>query len=185
MCIRDRNTGMADGTPAPRWESPPLLCATTAAKVHVKTLRSIIAVAALCAVGFGLTGQTANPPVVTGNAKVDKLLSQLTLEEKINLIHGGPEAVPSGVGQAGTWPGVPRLGIPSLRFTDGPPGISVNLWSTGMTSTMGLAATWSRDDARKNGIVIARDAKALGQDVVLEPFVNMVRDFTFGRAQNT
>jgi len=151
----------------------------------VKTLRSIIAVAALGAVGFVVTGQTANPPVVTGNAKVDKLLSQLTLEEKINLIHGGAEAVPSGVGQAGTWPGVPRLGIPSLRFTDGPPGISVNVWSTGMTSTMGLAATWSREDARKNGMVIARDAKALGQDVVLEPFVNMVRDFTFGRAQNT
>lgn len=151
----------------------------------MKPFRSAVAVAALAAAGFILTGQTANPPVVTGNAKVDRLLSQLTLEEKINLIHGGAEAVPSGVGQAGTWPGVPRLGIPSLRFTDGPPGISVNVWSTGMTSTMGLAATWSREDARRNGIVIARDAKALGQDVVLEPFVNMVRDFTFGRAHNT
>ena len=37
----------------------------------------------------------------------------------------------------------------------------MNVWSTGMTSTMGLAATWSREDARKNGTVIARDAKAL------------------------
>ncbi|MCX6630863.1 MAG: hypothetical protein NTW28_24885, partial [Candidatus Solibacter sp.] len=119
------------------------------------------------------------------NAKVDKLLGQITLEEKINLIHGGAEAMPSGVAQAGSWPGVPRLGIPSLRFTDGPPGISVNVWSTGMTSTMGLAATWSRDDARKNGIVIARDARALGQDVVLQPLVNMVRDFTFEHAHNT
>jgi len=139
------------------------------------------------AIGAVLLGAViAQPPAgVTGNAKVDRLLSLMTLEEKISLIHGGPEASPSGVGQAGTWPGLPRLGIPSLRFTDGPPGVSVGIWSTGMTATMGLAATWSREDARKNGIVIARDAKALGQDVVLEPFVNIVRDFTFGRAQNT
>jgi beta-glucosidase len=147
----------------------------------------LIAVAMIGVTAILLMSQSAssNPPVVTGNARVDKLLSQMTLEEKIALIHGGSEAQPSGVGQAGTWPGLPRLGIPSLRLTDGPPGISVSVWSTGMTATMGLAATWSRDDARKNGIVIARDAKALGQDVVLEPFVNLVRDFTFGRAQNT
>jgi beta-glucosidase len=50
---------------------------------------------------------------------------------------------------------------------------------------MGLAATWSREDAKKNGIVIGRDARTLGQDVVLQPFVNMVRDFEFGRAYNT
>ncbi len=133
----------------------------------------------------GLIGQSPNPPVVTGNARVDKLLSQMTLEEKIALIHGGAEAQPSGIGGAGTWPGLPRLNIPSLRLTDGPPGISLNVWSTGMTTTMGVAATWSRETAKKNGIVIARDAKAMGQDVVLEPFVNIVRDFTFSRASNT
>ncbi len=134
-----------------------------------------------------LVGQAQNSgvPVVTGNAKVDKLLSQMTLEEKIMLIHGGTETPPGGLGQAGTWPGLSRLGIPSLRFTDGPPGISVSVWSTGMTATMGLAATWSREDARKNGIVIGRDAKALGQDVVLEPFINIARDFTFSRGHNT
>jgi beta-glucosidase len=126
-----------------------------------------------------------NPPVVTGDPKVDRLLSQMTLEEKIGLLHGGSEASPSGVGQAGTWPGLPRLHIPSLRLSDGPPGVSIQIWSTGMTSTMGLAATWSREDARQNGLVIARDAKSLGQDVVLEPFINMVRDFEFGRAYNT
>jgi beta-glucosidase len=109
----------------------------------------------------------------------------MTLEEKIGLLHGGTEASPSGVGQAGTWPGLPRLGIPSLRLTDGPPGISIGIWSTGMTATMGLAATWSREDAKKNGVVIGRDARTLGQDVVLQPFVNLVRDFEFGRAYNT
>jgi beta-glucosidase len=142
--------------------------------------------AAFLAVGAAVFAQTSSSvPVVTGNARVDKILSQMTLEEKIALLHGGTEASPSGVGQAGTWPGLPRLGIPSLRLCDGPPGISINIWSTGMTATMGLAATWNREDARKNGAVIGRDARALGQDVVLEPFINIVRDFEFGRAYNT
>lgn len=154
---------------------------------HAITLKPMLIATAWLGLAIGLMGQSrsSTPPVVTGDARVDRLLSQMTLEEKIALIHGGQEATPSGVGQAGTWPGLPRLGIPSLRLADGPPGVSVSVWSTGMTATMGLAATWSREDARKNGIVIARDAKALGQDVVLEPFVNIVRDFTFGRAHNT
>ncbi len=147
--------------------------------------RALIGATAVLLCAAALLSQSANPQVITGNARVDRLLSQMTLEEKINLLHGGAEEQPSGVGQAGTWPGLPRLGIPSLRFTDGPPGISVQIWSTGMTSTMGLAATWSREDARNNGVVIAQDAKALGQDVVLQPFVNIVRDFAFGRAHNT
>jgi beta-glucosidase len=149
-------------------------------------IAAAIAVALSLTLGPGaLSAQTAAPPVVTGNTRVDALLAQMTLEEKIMLIHGGPEAQPSGIGGAGTWPGLPRLNIPSLRLTDGPPGISNNVWSTGMTATMGLAATWSRETARMNGVVIGRDAKAMGQDVVLEPFVNIVRDFTFSRAHNT
>jgi beta-glucosidase len=50
---------------------------------------------------------------------------------------------------------------------------------------MGLAATFSRDDARATGTVIARDAKALGIDLVLEPFINIHRDLSFFRAYNT
>ena len=50
---------------------------------------------------------------------------------------------------------------------------------------MGLAATFSAQDAKQNGVVIGRDAKALGQDVALEPFVNMDRDTTFSRGFNT
>ena len=62
-------------------------------------------------------------PVVTGDARVDKLLSQMTLEEKITLIHGAQEDPKVYQGQAGYLAGVPRLGIPGLRFADGPPGV--------------------------------------------------------------
>ncbi len=60
-------------------------------------------------------------PVVTGDARVDKLLSQMTLEEKLTLIHGTKEDPAVYQGQAGYMAGVPRLGIPGLRFADGLP----------------------------------------------------------------
>ena len=91
-----------------------------------------------------------NIPVITGNAKVDRLLSQMTLAEKISLIHGSPEDIATSQGQPGYVAGVPRLNIPSLRLVDGPPGVLTKVWSTGMTSTMGLAATFDRELARKN-----------------------------------
>ena len=62
-------------------------------------------------------------PVVTGDARVDKLLSQMTLEEKLTLIHGTHEDPAVYQGQAGYLAGIPRLGIPGLRFADGPPGV--------------------------------------------------------------
>lgn len=129
------------------------------------------------------TGRTDS--VVTGDARVDKLLLEMTLDEKIGMIHGMHEDPSTFQGQAGYLPGIPRLGIPSLRLADGPPGILTRMPSTGMTATMGLAATFSREDARQNGIVIARDARSLGIDVVLQPFINMDRDPTFARAYNT
>lgn len=127
----------------------------------------------------------SNPPVVTGDARVDKLLSEMTLAEKTSLIHGAPESAATSRAEAGYMPGIPRLGIPALRLTDGPPGISDRDPSTGMPSTVALAATFSKEDARRNGIVVGRDARALGQDIVLEPFINIARDFTFTRGYNT
>jgi beta-glucosidase len=123
--------------------------------------------------------------IVTGNARVDKLLNEMTLDEKIGMIHGMHENPATFQGQAGYLPGIPRLGIPSLRLADGPPGVLTRVPSTALTATMGVAATFSREDARQNGIVIARDARAHGIDVVLQPFINMDRDYTFTRGYNT
>ncbi len=110
----------------------------------------------------------------------------MTLDEKLTLLEGEAEAASSSDQyQAGYLPGIPRLGIPSLKLTDGPPGVITKQDSTGMTSTMGVAATFSQSDAQANGVTIGRDARSLGQDVVLEPFVNMDRDTSWGRGFNT
>ena len=119
------------------------------------------------------------------DARVEALLSRMTLDEKIQLLHGAPEPAQSNQGEAGYLPGIARLGIAPLRFADGPPGVLTRYPATGLTASMGLAATFSRDDARATGTVIARDAKALGIDLVLEPFINIHRDLSFFRAYNT
>ncbi len=124
-------------------------------------------------------------PVVTGDARVDKLLSQMTLEEKLTLIHGTKEDPTVYQGQAGYMAGVPRLGIPGLRFADGPPGVLTRHPSQGETATMGVAATFSVKMAEENGMVIGREARSLGIDVALQPFVNIDRDLEFGRGYNT
>ena len=134
--------------------------------------------------GAGLAfGQAV--PAVTGDARVDKLLSQMTIEEKITLIHGAHENPAAYQGQAGYLGGVPRLGIPGLRFADGPPGVLTRHPSQGETATMGVAATFSRKTAEENGLVIGREDRALGIDVSLQPFVNIDRDLQFGRGYNT
>jgi beta-glucosidase len=124
-------------------------------------------------------------PVVTGDARVDKLLSQMTLNEKLTLIHGTQEDPAVYQGQAGYLAGIPRLGIPGLRFADGPPGVLTRHPSAGETATMGVAATFSRKTAEENGLVIGREDRALGIDVSLQPFVNIDRDLEFGRGYNT
>jgi beta-glucosidase len=120
-----------------------------------------------------------------GNARVDKLLSQMTLAEKLTLIHDAREDPRSYQGQAGYVGGVRRLGIPGLRFADGPPGVLTRHPSQAETATMGLAATFDVRLAQQNGVVIGREARALGIDVSLQPYINIDRDLAFRRAYNT
>ncbi len=127
----------------------------------------------------------AVPAETANQARIDSLLKQLTLEEKMNLIRGGIEDPAVYQGQAGFLPGVPRLHIPSLRFADGPPGVLTRVPAQAETATMGVAATFSTKDAYENGAVIGRDARSLGIDVILQPFINIDRDITFARGYNT
>ena len=142
---------------------------------------------AFCGAAVLLTGAMGaqKAPVVTGDARVDELLSKMTLKEKITLIHGTQEDPSVYQGQAGYLAGIPRLGIPGLRMADGPPGVLTRVPSQGETATMGVAATFSAKDAEENGVVIGREDRANGIDVSLQPFVNIDRDLEFGRGYNT
>ncbi len=126
----------------------------------------------------------SNQPAEHGTARVDQILNKMTLSEKIRMIHGEEENPATYQGQAGYLAGNPKLDIPGMRLADGPPGVLTRHRSTAPTATMGLAATFSPEDARLNGVVIGRDARALGIDVALQPFINIFRDPTWPRAYN-
>lgn len=57
----------------------------------------------------------------TGNARIDRLVEQLTPEEKISLVHGSQVAFadPGNQDQAGYVVPIPRLNIPAVRLSDG------------------------------------------------------------------
>jgi beta-glucosidase len=139
----------------------------------------------LSAVALLYASSAATAAHDTNAEKARALVSQMTLEEEIGLIRGDAEPTATYQGQAGYLPGVPRLDIPPMRFADGPPGILTKVPSSSPTATMGLAATFSREDARRHGIIIGDEANRLGINVALEPFVNIDRDITFSRAYNT
>ncbi|MBB5339092.1 beta-glucosidase family protein [Tunturiibacter gelidoferens] len=149
-----------------------------------KYLAVAFCLGALSVVPVASWGQ-AVPAEKADEARVDRLLKQMTLEEKMDLIRGGLEDPSVYQGQAGYLPGVPRLHIPSLRMADGPPGLLTRVAGQAETATMGVAATFSAKDAEANGAVIGREARSLGIDVVLQPFINIDRDITFARAYNT
>jgi beta-glucosidase len=119
----------------------------------------------------------ADPPSSTQldpvtEKRVDSLLGQLTLEEKVDLIRGA-DYMHTG--------GVPRLGIPALKFSDGPMGVRCWGSSTGYPAGALLASTWDADMALAEGTAIGRDARARGVHVVLGPGVNIYREAQNGR----
>jgi beta-glucosidase len=107
------------------------------------------------------------------NALLDRLVGQMTLDEKIAMLHGATD--PQTYGQAGYLPGVPRLGIPELRLTDGPAGVRTAQAATALPAPVALASTFSPELARHYGGVIATDGRARHQNVILAPMVNIVR----------
>ncbi|MEV7435936.1 beta-glucosidase family protein [Streptomyces griseoviridis] len=111
--------------------------------------------------------------------RVEDLLSRLTLDEKISLLHGATDPAP--LGQAGYVPGVRRLGIPPLRLADGPAGVRVTRHATALPAPVLLASAFDPELARRYGGVIGREGRALGQDVLLSPMVNLIRTPYAGR----
>ncbi|WPO79880.1 glycoside hydrolase family 3 C-terminal domain-containing protein [Flavobacterium sp. KACC 22761] len=119
------------------------------------------------------------------DAEIDKLVSQMTLEEKIGMLHG------NSMFSTGA---VERLGIPELKMADGPLGvreeISRDSWApAGLTNDFatyypaggGLAATWNADMAHTFGNSLGEELRARDKDMLLSPAINMVRTPLGGR----
>jgi beta-glucosidase len=115
--------------------------------------------------------QTAPVSQASTEARVDSLLKQLTLEEKIDIISG----VDSFYIRANQ-----RIGLPRLKMADGPVGVR-NYGPSTAFGGIGLAATWDPELAQRIGAVIGEDARARGVHFMLGPGVNIYRAPMCGR----
>jgi beta-glucosidase len=116
--------------------------------------------------------------------KISTLIKEMTLEEKVNMIHAS-SSFTSG--------GVKRLGIPELTTSDGPHGVRYehgrgwgmipNIEDSGTYLPTGnaLAATWNSQLGYSFGAVLGSEAKYRGKDVILGPGINIIRSPLNGR----
>jgi beta-glucosidase len=121
------------------------------------------------------------------------VLKQMTLDEKISLLHGtgmiglspmSPLAVRSN-GGAGYVVGVPRLGIPDIQMSDAAYGIRSSgengRYSTALPSNLASAASWDLDAAYEYGALIGRELRAQGFNMSLGGGMNLTREPRNGR----
>ncbi len=110
-----------------------------------------------------------------GQERVQHLMGQLTLDEKLQLLHG-QMFDPYRGNQAGFVRGIDRLGIPDIFICDGESGINTSWDATALPAKVALAATFDENAAYDYGQELGLEAKACGMNVVLSPRVNIVRD---------
>jgi beta-glucosidase len=106
------------------------------------------------------------------DARVDSILGKMTTDEKIEII--------GGINDFYTRP-IPRLGIPSLRMSDGPMGVHDYGLTTAYPAGIALAASWDVDLAEHFGVSMGHDARARGVNFILAPGMNIYRAPMNGR----
>ncbi len=117
-------------------------------------------------------------PDAASEARIDALIAQLTLDEKIAMLAGSQQ---DKVDNGNTVP-CPRLGIPSLRLADA--SLGVHWWaedSTTFPATIALAATFDAELGYRYGEAIGRECRARGIHILLGPGVNIYRSALCGR----
>ncbi len=124
-------------------------------------------------------------PLLQHEAKITEIIKSMTLEEKVEMLHGKTMFSSAGV---------ERLGIADMKYADGPFGIREELeahsWTplgwevdraTFFPTGSALAATWCPGIAYEYGKGMAIEAKLRGKDMILGPAMNIQRIPTGGR----
>jgi beta-glucosidase len=125
-------------------------------------------------------------------ARARELFGQLTLDEKIKMMSGDvpfwPGITDMGGGGYADHPwvagAVPRLGIPGVRFADGPRGVIMDGGTTFPVS-MGRGASFDPELEERVGDVIGRELRAMGGNFFGGVCINLPRHPAWGRAQET
>lgn len=144
--------------------------------------RFFISLACLTLIGTGVSAQ----PKLTEN-NIPDVVKAMTTEEKAHFVVGVRYYEPpykgkylDGTGGV-TYP-IPRLGIPSIVMMDGPVGIRLdNNHTTCFPTGLLTAASWDKEIARKIGEAIGEESIDMGNDVILGPGMNILRNPLCGR----
>src|SRR5277367_6612031 len=140
------------------------------------------------------TGRPWLNPKLSPEERADMVLKQLTLDEKLALLHGNgmahapqwqmPLSQLTG-GGAGYVEGVKRLGIPPLVISDAGYGVrdsgANGRYSTAMPSSLGAASSWDAESACEFGEVIGQELRAQGFNMTLGGGVDLAREPRNGR----
>ena len=125
--------------------------------------------------------------------RADLILKQMTLPEKILLLHGQgmpgwPRSMPDmdkGNQGAGFIMGNPRLGIPQIEMSDAAYGVRMSAqngrYSTALPSNIAAAASWDPQAACDYGALIGRELRAQGYNMTLGGGTNLTREPRNGR----
>ena len=126
----------------------------------------------------GCASKSPQDVLTKHDKEIDKIIAQMTLEEKVMMLHS--KTIMSSEG-------VPRLGIQDIKYADGPFGVREELgdgfrplgWqldsATYFPTGSALAATWDPDLAYNYGHGIGVEARLRGKDVMLGPAINIQR----------
>jgi beta-glucosidase len=130
---------------------------------------------------------------LTPDQRADLVLQQMTLDEKIQLVHGtgwgvlreGDPVPPRSNLGAGYVPGIDRLGIPDINLADSATGVRLGAmqsrYSTLLPSPLALAATWNLQSALLYGSVIGRELRDQGYNMSIGGGVDLAREPRNGR----
>jgi len=130
---------------------------------------------------------------LTADQRADLVMKELTLDEKIALLHGvgmptddpvTPQNAASNRG-VGYVVGVPRLGIPGIDMSDAAYGVrssGINgRYSTALPANVAAAASWDPDAAYQYGALLGRELRAQGFNMSLGGGVDITREPRNGR----
>jgi beta-glucosidase len=124
------------------------------------------------------------------DVRADMVIKELTLDEKISILHGGGMSFDSTVpsesnGGAGYSVGIPRLGIPSIQMADSAYGVTQGArsgrYSTVLPNDLAAASSWDLQSAYEYGALIGRELRDQGYTMSLGGGVNLTREPRNGR----
>jgi len=109
---------------------------------------------------------------VNESSRIEQILSEMTLKEKIDYIGGYQDFYIRPI---------ERLGLPKIKFSDGPVGVRNYGKATAFPAAIASAASWNRNLIYKLGTALGKESRARGVHILLAPGVNIYRAPMCGR----